>query len=141
MKNRESTTQGQKLKRRQPNKLTAKQKAFADALLANPKMSGTQAAMQTYDTASTMTARALASENLAKPNIMEYLTSHAQEAEYEVFELMKRTSKMAEESPGYASVSLAAAKDILDRVHGKATQRVETTSTAVAINIDLASIS
>lgn len=136
---KEVTKQGQKLKRRQPHKLTAKQKAFADAILANPKITGTQAAMQAYDAVSERTAQTIASENLSKPMIMEYLTNKAIEAEYQVFDLMQRTGSLATEHPGYASVSLAAAKDILDRVHGKPTQRIESKSTSVTIHIDLAS--
>jgi hypothetical protein len=34
-------------------------------------------------------------------------------------------------------VKLAASKDILDRVHGKATQKIEQSTTGVTLNIDL----
>jgi hypothetical protein len=39
----------------------------------------------------------------------------------------------------WASVGRATANDILDRVHGKATQRTEVTKQVVTLNIDLTS--
>lgn len=132
-----TTKKGQKLKSRQPQGLTSKQKTFADAILNNPKITGTQAAMQAYNAVSERTAQAIASENLSKPLIMEYLIDHAVAAEHTVFEVMQTSSSLKKDAQ-HASVALRAASDILDRVHGKATQKMESTSVAVSINIDLA---
>lgn len=111
--------------------LTRKQKAFADALLANKKMSATQAVRETYNVkAEGSTARTVAAENMAKPSIQIYMQSHADSAVNRVVQLVK--SKREE-------IALAASKDILDRVHGKPTQRIEQHTTGVTINIDLAS--
>ena len=122
-------------------KLTAKQKAFADELLANPKTSGQDAALKAYGkegkTISDNTARAIASENLTKPNIMAYLEAHAVDAEIVLFDVMKTAQEQAPNSAGHAAVAVSAAKDILDRVHGKATQKTEINQKTVVVNIDL----
>lgn len=112
--------------------LTRKQKAFADALIADKKISATKVAQKvygkpdrdmTYDTASS-----IASENLRKPEIMVYMQLHSGKAENRIVELID--SKREE-------IALQASKDVLDRVHGKATQRIEQTTKGVIININL----
>lgn len=118
--------------------LTRKQKAFADYLLNNPKASGTEAIKATYSLGSKhgttskrgeeLTASVMATENLAKPNILAYMLEKAPEAELRVLQLMR-----SENEP----IALAAAKDVLDRTHGRAVQRTESTSTSVNIAIDL----
>lgn len=124
-------------------KLTRKQKAFADGILAEPKKAATLVALETYgkpDKPTTyMTAAQIAEDNLKKPQIMLYLQQHAVEAEKTMYRVMNRSEQLMEESPGYAAVAKSAASDILDRIHGKATQQVETTSKQVVINIDLTS--
>lgn len=124
-------------------KLTRKQRMFADTIIANPRITGEKAAIQVYGKSnkelSPNVARSIASENLTKPNIMVYLQQHAVEAEKTMYRVMNRSEQLMEESPGYAAVAKSAASDILDRIHGKATQQVETTSKQVVINIDLTS--
>lgn len=117
-------------------KLTRKQAAFVKELIERPKEPAYKAAEKAYKVTTQNSARQLASENLTKPNIMAYLNSHAAEAESAVVQVMQKSLGMAD-SPAHASVALAAAKDVLDRVHGKATQRIEQTSTSVVIGIDL----
>lgn len=58
-------------------KPTLKQKAFVKEYVKNGG-NGTQAALKTYDTDDYATARAIASENLTKPNIMEELLRTAE---------------------------------------------------------------
>lgn len=118
-------------------KLTRKQQAFVDKLIAEPKISATKAALATYNVNNDVTAASVASENLRKPQIMAWLADHAKDAEHAITEVMNYSIAKGQESPAYASVGLAAAKDVLDRVHGKATQRIEQTSTSVIIGIDL----
>lgn len=124
-------------------KLTRKQKAFADGLLAEPKKAATLVALETYGKPNKEllynTAHGIASENLRKPAIMAYLNEHAIEAERVMYDVMKKTQGMIEDSPGYAAVAKSAASDILDRVHGKAVQRAEIQSQSVKISIDLSS--
>lgn len=119
------------------HKLTGKQKAFADAILANPKRPAYVAAGEAYETVDTDTQMSIASENLRKPQIMAYLSDRAQEAEIVLFDTMQRSNELIETAPGYATAAIAAANSVLDRVHGKATQRIESTSTRLTISIDL----
>lgn len=125
-------------------KLTRKQKAFADELLQNPKRSATQAVMNTYDVQKRRTAEVIASENLRKPEIMKYLHDNAGEAESTVITVMNYSKELGrtgdKSGAAYASVALASAKEILDRVHGKATQRTEVTSKKVSVHIDLTGV-
>lgn len=124
-------------------KLTRKQKAFADHLLNNPKDSATKAVQATYDTDSYTTQRHIASDNLTKANIRAYLDIHSQQAENTVLEVMDYSNRYGKqggkEGASYATVALNSAKDILDRVHGKARQQIDVQSTSVNINIDLSS--
>ena len=121
---------------------------FADIILRDPKISGKEAIKRSYGKpgkpVSDRTAEVMASENLRKPEIMIYLENHAQKAEQgiiEIAEYSKEYGKTGDKvGAGYASVALASYKDILDRVHGKATQKVESTSRSVNINLDLTSV-
>ena len=116
-------------------KLTRKQKAFADVLLGNPKISATKAALQTYgkpDRPTTYdTASQIAAENLQKPSIQIYMEEHVDKARNKIVTLVNSERD---------EIALNASKDILDRVHGKATQRVETSSTSVNLNLSLTDI-
>lgn len=111
-------------------KLTRKQKAFVDTLIAEPKLSALQVAKKTYNATTQSSAGSIAVENLQKPAILAHLVANSERAEQVVISLLD-----AEKD----EVKLAASKDILDRVHGKATQRIEQTTTGVTLTIDLTS--
>lgn len=117
--------------------LTRKQKVFVGELVANPTMSGTAAAMVAYDAKNKNVAHNIASENLRKPAVLAHLNSKAERAENAVTTIMDYSLKNGRKSAAYAGIGLSAANSLLDRVHGKATQRIESTSTTVAISIDL----
>ncbi len=121
--------------------LTRKQKAFAQALLEDKKKPAVQAALETYGSkgkpTTYMTADTIARANLENPRILKYLNDHAEKAELTMIKIMNDSYDKIDESPAYAAVSKSAASDILDRVHGKATQRQELVSTKVVISIDL----
>lgn len=110
-------------------KLTRKQANFVKGILENPKLSGTEIASQVYNVRNRNVAESIASENLRKPAIMLHLQNHSAEAELRVLEMMKQDEDKR--------LAFDASRDILDRVHGKATQRVEQQSTSVNISIDL----
>jgi hypothetical protein len=122
-------------------RLTGKQKAFADAILANPTTTGKAAAQVAYGVTGN-TAEVMAYENLRNPHIMQYLENHATNAELAVIEALNATQPIymkgirIDEIPDN-QIRLAAAKDILDRIHGKPTQKIETRNTSVAITVDL----
>lgn len=112
-------------------KLTRKQKAFADHLINNPKDSATEAAANTYKIANRKSAEVIASENLRKTAIQIYLNEHIDKAKNRVVQLIDSDKD---------SIALQASEAVLDRALGKATQRVETQSTSVNLNLDLTSI-
>lgn len=140
----ETKWQGQPLK-----PLTRKQAAFVKHLVDNPKASATAAVQATYGRndkpVDRNTAANIASTNLSKPNILNELAKHSSNAEYTLIELMEVSKEYAKEGgrdgASYASVAVQTANSILDRVHGKATQRIEQQSTAVVIQIDLTGVS
>lgn len=116
--------------------LTRKQKAFADIILANPTISAKAAATQVFDVKSERIAEVVGSEYQRKPEIMRYLSDHAKDAEGAIVEVMNNARDRLESS-SFQRLAGDMANSILDRVHGKATQRVEMNSTSVAITIDL----
>ncbi len=121
--------------------MTGKQKAFADQVLANPTKPKKKIIMDVYDVTIERAAEVMASENLRKPAIMAYLDKHAVVAEETLYDIMQdsrsKSKTFSKEGAAYAGVAVTAAKDILDRIHGKATQRIESRSESVIIGIDL----
>lgn len=111
-----------------PVKLTRKQKAFADHLLANPKDSATKAIQEAYNVANRQTAAVMANENLNKPNVMLYLDAHIDKAKNRIVSLIDSDKE---------DIALRASDSILDRSLGKAIQRSEVTTQGVSITIDL----
>lgn len=109
-------------------KLTRKQQAFVSGIVNNPTLSATEIANQTYQVKSRLVAKSIATENLSKPAIMQHLVANSQRAEQKIVSLIESEKE---------EIALSASKDILDRVHGKATQRTEVTSTGITLNIDL----
>ena len=106
-----------------------KTKAFVNELLANPKLSSTEAYIRTHGTTNRNTARANASKLLAKDNVAIYKAEHVDKATKRIVSLVDGASK--------EDIQLRASQDILDRNYGKARQQVELSSKAVYINIDL----
>lgn len=95
------------------NKLTRKQKMFADKFIETGKKG--ESALQAYDTDEMSVAAVIANENLNKPNVKEYIENHADRAAIRVVEL----SEQMENLP----VALGASKDILDRAGYKPIER------------------
>lgn len=128
-----------------PNrKLTKKQEAFVKFILDNPKASAGEAARHAYNTSNDNVSRVVASENLTKPNIKLELAKHSRTAENTLLKVMDYSSNYGSEGgregASYAAVAISAARDILDRVHGKATQRIEQQSTSVNLNLNLSDV-
>ncbi len=108
-----------------------KTKAFADALLADPKKSATTAYLETHETNNRATAKVEASKLLTKPNVQLYLDKHIDKARNRVVELVDSEKEQ---------IALQASESILDRALGKPTQRVEQHSTSVNLSLDLTNI-
>ena len=114
--------------------LTKKEKAFADHLINNPKESGTEAAMQTYNARNRKTASVIATENLAKPSVKTYLAKHNDRVEQVLFNTVDQWGE--HEKPRQREIAMDTAKYIHDKIHGKATQKVETTGVHISMQID-----
>lgn len=113
-------------------KLTRKQSSFVKQLLENPKQSATQAILKSdYNVSTYNSAGLMASENLRKPQILAHLIANSERAESKIVKLLDSDKE---------EIVLSASKDILDRVHGKATQKIEQQNTSLNINIDLSGV-
>lgn len=130
-----NTSQTAKAKVIKPRKLTRKQEAFVKHLIENPKDSATEAAIQSYNTDSRFVAAEIAKENLMKPYIVSELAKHSTSIENII------TDKIYELTQGNTLESvkegLLNARWAHDKIHGKATQKLETTTQRVSININL----
>ncbi len=120
-------------------KLTGKQKAFVKELIDNPKQSATKAAIKAYSepgkVISPTVAGTIAHENLKKPAIISKLQNYTDLVESA---LVNTVSDWAsEDAPRKREIALDAAKFIHDKVHGRATQKVEMQSQQVVITIDM----
>lgn len=104
-------------------KLTPKQKMFADKIIQDPRKPKVKIAQEVYGnnekTITYATASAIAKENLQKPLIQLYLNKHIDKAKGVI------VSKLDSDNE---NIQLLAAKDILDRTYGKASQKQESTS-------------
>lgn len=101
-------------------RLTRKQKAFADYLLENPKASGAEAARQVYNLSNPQgsTARVIATENIAKPNIQAYMNKHIDRAREVSIEIMENANKR-KDNPRFQELAALQVERIYDRVIGK----------------------
>lgn len=126
-------------------KLTPKQKVFVREVLKNPTEPIYRAVQKGYNVKDKNVAMTIASENMRKPQIMRYLEKHSEQAENTVIEVMEYSKKLGKTGDkagaSYASVALASANSILDRVHGKPKQSIDLTSKSVVLNVDLTSAS
>lgn len=102
-------------------KLTKKQKIFADEYIETGN--GRRSALLAYDTDIPEVAAVIASENLIKPNVMEYIRGMASVAASNVFKLANTAENEA--------VRLTANRDILDRSGYKAVEKTASLVTHV----------
>jgi predicted metal-dependent HD superfamily phosphohydrolase len=117
-----------------PKTLTRKQKAFADYLLNNPKASATEAVKHTYNVKNQQTAGAVATENLHKPLIKSYLSKHTNLIEDTIIDVIAEYN--SSNTSWQRQLAVNTAMWTHDKIHGKATQKVETTGVHIQMNID-----
>mgnify|MGYP006136718815 CR=1 FL=1 len=108
--------------------LKPKTKEFVDKLIEDPKISQTEAYIQTHSTNSRETARANASSLLTKTNVQIYKDSAVKKAKRKIVALV---------DSGNDNIALKASQDILDRTEGKAVQKTENTSKVIEVKLDL----
>lgn len=120
--------------------MTIRQKNFVRELIKNPKQSAKAAAEKAYNVTG-HSAEVQASRLLRNDEVKLELAKHSGQAEKNLLRVMNYSTDMGEtfskEGASYAAVAVSAAKDVLDRVHGKATQRTESVSTSVNLNLSL----
>lgn len=121
-------------------KLTKKQEAFVKELLDNPKQPASKAVTKAYSEPGKPpvvgnVAKTLAYENLKKPAIISKLQDYTDLVESALVGTVEDWSK--EDAPRKREIALDAAKFIHDKVHGRATQKVEMQSQQVVITIDM----
>ena len=121
--------------------LTRKQQAFVQHLINNPKDSATTAAKHTTNASTDGYARLAAHRMITNDNVKLELAKHSATAEMVILKVLKQSeTRMTEDKPravDWANTARQTADSILDRVHGKATQRQEVTTSVVTLNIDL----
>lgn len=118
-------------------KLTRKQQAFVDGIINNPKLSATEIAERVYNTFNRDTARAIAGENLAKPNIISHLETYSTLTENVLINSINRykNSDILEE----VKEANLNSRWIHDKIHGKAKQSMDVNSASISLTIDLTS--
>lgn len=110
--------------------LTPKEKIMADTWLkAGKRISKTKAALEAYPNAGYESAKVLAHRGFSKANVQAYLANHDEEAQGTIVEMMQQREDKR--------LAFDAARDLQDRIHGKAKQQVEVNSTSVSMTIDL----
>lgn len=138
-KNPQNTKPINTLKEKAAHKLTRKQKAFADALINDKKLSATQAALQTYgkpDKPTTYgTANDIARTNLQKPAVRSYLEGHSDMIEQTLINTVKDYGQSDDIKERTLAVNTG--EWIHDKIHGKAKQQIDIRSQAITLNIDL----
>lgn len=127
----------------QPNpRLSEKENAFVREVLTHPKQNRTESVMKVYNTSTRQSAATLAHELKHKPHIIAELAKYSNTAETNLIQLANVSTAYArdggKEGAMYAAVSERVNNSILDRLHGKATQKIEAHSQVVTLNIDLA---
>jgi hypothetical protein len=108
--------------------LKANSRKVLDIIAGQTKRNGSAAYQQIHPNTSQDTAKAAAYQLLAKPEAQIYLQEHIDKAKRTIVDLMDSEKD---------DIRLRSAQDVIDREHGKATQRVEQTTTGVTLTIDL----
>lgn len=98
---------------------TKKQQIFIDEYVATGN--GTKAALKAYDTEDNMTAASIANENLNKPYIEDEIQKRLKDAKNMIY-VLSQTSEKDE-------IKLRASQDIVDRIEGKALQKIQQDTT------------
>ena len=95
-------------------KLKPRTIAFIEEMIDNPKLSQTQAYLNTHKTTNPNSARASASQLLATPNVLIYTNNIENKAKKKIASLIDSDKE---------EIALKASQDILDRNIGKPVQK------------------
>lgn len=105
-------------------------KRTLDIIAQQKKRNATEAYIATHEGVSRKVAQVKSAQLLAKPEAQIYLQEHVDRARNTVVDLLNSEKD---------DIRLRASTDILDRNLGKATQKIEQTTTGITLNIDLSS--
>lgn len=126
-------------------RLTPKENRFVEHVVNNPKDSFTEAAVQAYNVKSRAVAANIARQLRDKPHVVAELERYSTNAEHNLIRLADASTDFAmaggKDGAAYAGVAERTNNSILDRIHGKSTQKSETTVVAVQLNVDLSAAS
>lgn len=121
--------------------LTVKENMFVKHVVENPKDNYTDAAVSSYNASTRAVAAVIATQLRRKPQVMAELAKYTSTAEANLVKLANATTDYAleggKDGAAYAGVAERVNNSILDRIHGKATQKIEQTGLAVTLNVDL----
>lgn len=110
--------------------LKTNSKKILDIIATQKERNASRAYKTIHPNASDLVARVNASNLLKKPEAQLYLNEHIDKAKLTVVELLDSEKD---------DIRLRSAQDVLDRSHGKATQKIEQSSIGVTLTIDLTS--
>ena len=105
--------------------------AMVDKILDNPKLSQTQAYIDTHETNNRKVASIEASKLLAKPSVRIYKDSAVRKAKSRIVSLVDSDNE---------NIALKASQDIIDRTEGKAQQKDGDVSRTVHVSLDLTGV-
>lgn len=112
-------------------RLKPKTKAFIDLMNDNPKLSATEAYIQTHETTNRVAAGNNASRVLKKANVIGYKDAAVNKAKRRIVSLVDSDNE---------NTALKASQDIIDRNEGKAIQKNESISRTVEVKVDLTGV-
>lgn len=108
-------------------------KAFLDRLIADPKLTAVSAYLATHETTNRNTAYVGSTNVLKKPSSQIYLKKHIDKAKAVAVNVMDNAMK--HDSPTWQKLAADQAERIMDRELGKATQRTESKTENLNLNI------
>lgn len=125
-----------KTKKKIPARYTPKNKAFVQSRLDNPTGSVTQAVLDAgYKAKDRQVASKIGHQLMQKPEIIMALGEHSELFESAIVQTVKDWKDS--DKPRKREIALNAAMFGHDKVHGKATTRIESHSSVVKISINL----
>jgi len=121
------------------SELTRKQRELVKVYTSNPTMTKTEAFKQVYNTSTTNknSLYSQASKVFSKPQVMSQLAKHTALIEDTLIGTVQEWG--SHEKPRQREIAIDTAKFVHDKIHGRATQRIEQQSTGITFKIDLTS--
>ncbi len=115
--------------------LTRKQQAFVTYILEHPLESDTAAARHAYPSATKRTQEQIAHENMKKPEILMALGKANDTVESVLTTVVEEwgTSDDVKER----TLAVNTAEWIHDKIHGKATQKIQQSTSVITLSLDL----